>query len=425
MRSPRLACVVLTLLFWLAPVSTSAQETGQPVAPGPVLVVPASASPLELALPLPKGDRFEQARAWQLVEVGASGVALDAQSVAALAPDGQASPSGKLLAAVLPPRAGAQGNRRFHLQAVKPPPRDAFALKDVDPRSLGLWEGDAPVLVYNHGVITSEKVPEKDHRRSRSCYVHPLYGLSGEVLTDDFPKDHPHHHGVFWTWPHVRIEGREHDLWAGNTIRQKFERWLARQTGPVCAVLGVENGWYVGDKKVMTERVWLRAYRAVEGRHRSLDVDLVITPTDAPVTLWGAPDKSYGGLTVRFAPSSRQETVITVPSGPTTDDLPDTRLEWADFTSRMLDARVRSGAAVMVSPKHPDFPPTWLTRHYGPLCVGWPGVKPKVLEPGAPVRLSYRLWIHKETPGVDALREAYGAYRAVVEGVKWQEPVND
>ena len=61
------------------------------------------------------------------------------------------------------------------------------------------------MLVYNHGVITDEKVPAKDARRSRACYIHPLWGLNGEVLTDDFPKDHYHHHGVFWAWPHVEI----------------------------------------------------------------------------------------------------------------------------------------------------------------------------------------------------------------------------
>ena len=58
-------------------------------------------------------------------------------------------------------------------------------------------------------------------------------------------------------------------------IRQQFVRWLDRQAGPAAAVLGVENGWYVGEKKVMVERVWLRAYRAAED-HRVLDIDLAL-----------------------------------------------------------------------------------------------------------------------------------------------------
>ena len=276
-----------------------------------------------------------------------------------------------------------------------------------------------PVLVYNHGPITHPSVPAKDHRRTRACYVHPLYGLQGEVLTDDFPKDHYHHHGVFWAWPHIVIEGKEHDLWAGATIRQEFVRWLARESGLVCAVLGVENGWYVAGKKVMVERIWFWVFRTVPGRHRSIDIALYLEPTDQPVTLWGAPEKSYGGLTVRFAPSSRQETQITVPTGRTTDDLLNTRLKWADFTSKMLGSPLRSGAAILIHPQHPDYPPTWLTRHYGAMCVGWPGVRPKTLHPGQPVRLPYRLWIHPGPVELEELTAAYQAFCAAAEQVRW------
>ena len=99
-----------------------------------------------------------------------------------------------------------------------------------------------------------------------------------------------------------------------------------------------------------------------------------------------------------------------MPSGPTKEDLPDTQLAWADFTSKFAGAKARSGAAIFVHPSHPDYPPTWLTRYYGALCVGWPGVKPKTFEPGKPIRLSYRLWIHKGPADVEQLKRAYAEY---------------
>ena len=259
------------------------------------------------------------------------------------------------------PPGGEEGEvRRFRLVPARETARAAFAFSDLAPESLQLCEGQRPVFVYNHGVITRQDIPEQEHRRSRSCYMHPLYGLSGEVLTDDFPQDHYHHHGVFWTWPHVQVEQQGHDLWAGSTIRQKFMRWLARETGPVAAVLAVENGWYVGEELVMVERIWMRAFRAAEN-DRAVDMDLFFTPVKS-ISLQGAEGKSYGGLTVRFAPGTREETLITVPSGPTTEDLPDTPLAWADFTSRFGKMEHRSGAAIFVPPRHPDYPPTWLTR---------------------------------------------------------------
>ena len=58
-------------------------------------------------------------------------------------------------------------------------------------------------------------------------------------------------------------------------------------------------------------------------------------PVERPVTLWGAGGKSYGGLTVRFKPESRNTTVITVPTGRTEADLSDTPLVWADYTTRL------------------------------------------------------------------------------------------
>ena len=92
--------------------------------------------------------------------------------------------------------------------------------------------------------------------------------------------------------------------------------------------------------------------------------------------------------------------------------LPDTPLVWADLTSKLKDpnAKLPSGAAVFVDPGHPDFPPTWLTRHYGVLCVGWPGVNGKTFEPGVPIRLAYRIWIHNKTLDTATLQQAYDAY---------------
>jgi hypothetical protein len=84
-------------------------------------------------------------------------------------------------------------------------------------------------------VITNAKVPASDSRRSRACFVHPVYGLDGEVLTESFPKDHYHHHGIFWSWPHVGIDGKEYDLWMYNNIQQRFVRWIAREADPASA----------------------------------------------------------------------------------------------------------------------------------------------------------------------------------------------
>src|SRR5690606_12052487 len=133
---------------------------------------------------------------------------------------------------------------------------------------------DRPVFVYNHGVISKENVPAN---RARSSYLHPIYGLDGEVLTDDFPKDHYHHRGLFWAWPHVIVGKQEVDLWMLKGIRHEFGKWLRRDAKKESATLGAHNGWFMGDRKVVDEQVWLRVLPADE-KGRAIDVELVWTP---------------------------------------------------------------------------------------------------------------------------------------------------
>ena len=188
-------------------------------------------------------------------------------------------------------------------------PKLSFQFKEIDDKSLAVLEGDKTVLVYNYGDIDFK---QGRRNRTRSSYVHPIYGLDGEVLTDDYPADHYHHHGLFWCWPHVKVGDREYDFWERDDIDINFKSWLAKEANADGARLGIENAWFVRDKEVMKEEAWLTIHPATADG-RSIDVTLTWTPTDEPITLSGAEGKSYGGLSLRFAP--RKDTIITVPTG--------------------------------------------------------------------------------------------------------------
>jgi hypothetical protein len=281
-----------------------------------------------------------------------------------------------------------------------------FRFQQIDDKSIGLWEGERPVLVYNFGTMN---LPTNRAAGSRSSYLHPIYGLDGEVWTDDFPADHYHHHGLFWGWPHVTIAGREYDLWKMRGIRIDFQRWLAKEANAEGAKLGVENGWFVRDKRVMKEEAWFEV-RPATSTGRNIDVTLKWTPTDQPITLAGAEGKGYGGLSLRFAP--RADTTVTVPDGRAAEDLLTMKLPWADLSGKFSGAAGGSGTAIFVSPRHPDFPPEWMTREYGLLAVGWPGVKQKTLLPQKTVACRYRLWIHHGTPDAAEIQKVYETYAA-------------
>ncbi len=283
-----------------------------------------------------------------------------------------------------------------------------FRFAPVNDTSLGLWEDDLPVLVYNHGRIHKAGVPND---RARSTYIHPLYGLDGEILTDDFPKDHYHHRGLFWAWPHVKVGSQEYDLWMLKGVEQKFERWVDRNVSGERAMLRVQNCWYAGEQKIMQETVALRVH-AVGDDARAIDLEFTWTPQGTPITLAGAEGKSYGGLTLRFAP--RTTTVITTPLGNEDKDLPMARLPWADLSARFAGSTQDSGAAIFVAPDHPDFPPMWLTRHYGVLCLGWPGVESKTFSSGVPIVCNYRVWVHRGAASAGRLEKAFAEYSGAI-----------
>lgn len=282
------------------------------------------------------------------------------------------------------------------------PPR--FRFRDVSPKSLAIDEDGAPVLVYNHGTLSREGVPASF---ARASYIHPLMGLDGKPITDDFPRDHYHHRGLFWAWPHVTIDGKEYESWVPSTLKIVFERWIRKDAGAERAVLALESSWVADGKKVAREEAEITVHPA---RKRSRSIDLVLTWTalEKPIVLRGAEGKSYGGLTLRYAP--QKDATITVPTGVTKEDLSVAPLAWADLTATFEGTAGRSGAAIFIHPSHPDHPPTWLTRHYGCLCVGWPGVEGGTLEPGKPVRCAYRIWIHAGDATVEDLVRAYEEY---------------
>jgi hypothetical protein len=102
-------------------------------------------------------------------------------------------------------------------------------------------------------------------------------------------------------------------------------------------------------------------------------------------------------------------------------DLSNTPLSWVDLTSNFPGVSGRSGAAIFIHPSHPDYPPTWLTRSYGPQCVGWPGVEPHTLNPGSPVELKYRFWFHGDEQASRTIDQRYSNFVKIESGMEDDE----
>jgi hypothetical protein len=71
--------------------------------------------------------------------------------------------------------------------------------------------GQRPVLKYQHAVKEPPEGIEPVYRRSG--YLHPVYTPAGRVITDDYPPDEPHQHGVFFAWVNTTVAGRNVNFW--------------------------------------------------------------------------------------------------------------------------------------------------------------------------------------------------------------------
>lgn len=264
--------------------------------------------------------------------------------------------------------------------------------EDPEHGRVTILEGTEPVLTYNYGDQLKEGAPEA---LTRSCYVHPIFGLDGEILTDDFPRDHLHHRGLSLMWPRLRAGSAAVDQWHLKGLRTIFEeRVLARNT-PDGAILKLRNAWMLADgTRVAREGLTLIVHpRDAVGRF--VDVLYEIEPLGRDLFLQGQVDKGYGGLNLRFAP--RGDTRITTARGRLESDSDHERFLWADLSARFEDREPFSGIAIQVQPDHLDTPPppAWTLRHYGDLNVAWPGLETRSFDPGTILRLEYRLWIHR------------------------------
>lgn len=286
----------------------------------------------------------------------------------------------------------------------KPP---GFRLVDQPGGRLRILEADQPVVTYNWRDQLKEGVPED---RKRSCYCHPVWAPDGTILTDDFPKDHYHHRGIFWTWPHMKTRGKTVQTWHLQGIHQRFKSWNHKTAGAQRASIDVANDWLLDDgERVGRERLLMVVHRA-SALGRAIDLTLTFEAVGGPMELLGAKGKGYGGLCLRFAP--RAGTVITTDAGVRKGDSNKETPKWADLSARFAGKTEMAGAAVFLHPGSHWKPTGWTLRHYGFLGPSWPGLKPYTLEPGAPVTLRYRVYVHRGGAAEGKVAEAYAQYAA-------------
>ncbi|MEO8370418.1 MAG: DUF6807 family protein [Candidatus Solibacter sp.] len=255
-----------------------------------------------------------------------------------------------------------------------------FAWQDIGEGRMELREGGKVALVYNYGPQLKAGAPEE---KRRCCYIFPVYTPGGVSMLDDFPQDHWHHRGLFWSWPVVETEGKKYDIWMMFTAKHRAVGVPAVSGG----TLRASNIWEAGGKNIVKEDLRLAVLPAA-GNTREMDVELKWEALGAPVTLRGSAEagKSYGGLSTRFA--AREGTVLRADGATIAKDEDLVPHKWAElegvFGGKRVALRITAETAMQ-----------WCLRNYGFVGASFPGrtatVDGYTLERGKPLTLKFRV----------------------------------
>jgi hypothetical protein len=285
---------------------------------------------------------------------------------------------------------------------------------------LAILEKGTPVLRYHYatvpipasadaGLTASQAESLRRYGHPRSDYIHPLYGLDGVPLTEDWSKDHPHHRGIYWAWPEVGYNGELGDLHA-------LQRVFARPTGKLtstsdddAARIEAENEWRWDDvTPIVREVASIRARR--RGPHgRVIDLQFTFAALVDGVTLARRGTKAYGGLNTRLAPVADLRLTHHA-------DAPETspRMAWQTAAGTWQGASAPSSLTILEWAGNPGYPGDYVEFPDLPwFQPTFPAAGTRhTLTRETPLRLRYRLWLRDGPPPSDAeYREQWRAYQ--------------
>lgn len=240
---------------------------------------------------------------------------------------------------------------------------------------------------------------------TRSNYIHPLFDLNGEVITEDFPKDHLHHRGVFWAW---------HQVWVGDKkmgdpwLCKNFE-WKTVAQGSRCNTDGSVTAsatvlWQSPELKqnnkptpIAQERIEVTVYPRSK-TYRVVEFQLEFLALLPDVRIGGSEDaKGYGGFSPRIKLSEDQ---TFVSAGKTIEPVKEaiTAGPWVDISTD------DSGVAILTHPSNPGSPEPWILRRKRSMQnARYPGRAPITLSMETPLIQRYQLVIHNGPADVKLL----------------------
>jgi hypothetical protein len=278
-----------------------------------------------------------------------------------------------------------------------------------------------PLLRYRGGKGDLPEGVAPEYRRAG--YLHPVLTPAGRTVTDDLPKDHRHHHGIWFAWTKTSLDGRAPDFWnmgqkkAGIQFEALDDVW----SGATHAGLRAKHRYIdmTGDTPAtaLWERLEVRVYPGggTDAKAYSL-FDVEVTHDRVGSTPLELPKYHYGGLGFRGAAEWKADpTLVSIltSEGKTRADGNETRARWY-----RVSGTVGGKPVAIVSYGHPEnfrapqplrLNPTDPFFCWAPSQLGdW------AINPGKSYISRYRFAVWDEAPEVPEIERLWKDYAEAV-----------
>lgn len=254
---------------------------------------------------------------------------------------------------------------------------------------------------------------------ARNGYIHPLRAPNGAVVTDDFPKDHPHQRGVFLAWTKTEVGELHPDFWN-----------LGSGTGRITTVKAGKSGG--GEAGFRSEHLW--EMKRGETWEPALDETWEVVLHEPQFTDAAAPDAAYvldltskqtprvdillpayryGGMSVRGSAEWNRKggpLKVLTSEGKDWATAENTHARWADMSGPI--GELHAGVAILEHPTNLRAPNLIRVPPDYPYVVYCPSKgEPLTLSAGKTYQFRYRLIIHNGPADAAVLNQHWERFK--------------
>jgi hypothetical protein len=231
----------------------------------------------------------------------------------------------------------------------------------------------------------------------RGGYLHPVLSPQGRQVTDDYPPNHLHHHGIWSAWAQSRFAGRETDFWnmgEGKGAVQ-FESLRDTWSGPVHGGVRARHRFVdlqtAPATTALTEEWDVTVYALGRGKPAYRIFDVVSRQDTATRDAVELMKYLYGGIGVRGNRAWNGATAMQFLTSEkrTRADGHGTRARWC-YMGGLVSGRP-AGIAVLDHPENLRHPQPMRLHPNEPFFSYAPvQIAPFTIEPGRPYVARYR-----------------------------------